>query len=211
MTCLLCLSVNIDDYHKDGIRDYWQCQNCRLVFVKPEYYLSKADEKLVYDQHQNHANDLGYRSFLNKLLHPLRQKLAKGASGLDFGSGPGPTVSVMLGEQGFAVDNYDIYYANNPELLTKKYDFITCTEVIEHLYNPHDVLTQLTEMLKPNGFLGVMTKRVINKEKFKSWHYKNDPTHVCFYSNETFEYIAENWEYEPELINEDTVILKKNF
>jgi hypothetical protein len=64
-------------------------------------------------------------------------------------------------------------------------------------------------MLKDNGLLGIMTKRLINFEKFRSWHYKNDPTHVCFYSDLTFEYIAEKWGYKLEIINSDSVILHK--
>jgi len=53
-----------------------------------------------------------------------------------------------------------------------------------------------------------MTKRVICHEKFKTWHYKNDPTHVCFYAIETFQFIAEYWGYDLEIINDDTVILQ---
>jgi hypothetical protein len=31
---------------------------------------------------------------------------------------------------------------------------------------------------------------VIDAQRFAHWHYKNDLTHVCFYSAETFDYIA---------------------
>ncbi len=209
MTCPLCLNKTIDFYHQDKLRDYWQCHHCSLVFVKPEELLNPEQEKAVYDLHQNNPNDLGYRKFLNKLLIPLQKKLPKGAKGLDFGSGPGPTISVIMKEQGISVENYDIYYDNRNELLKKTYDFITCTEVVEHLYHPHEVFSQLSGLHKSGGFLGIMTKRVVSKEKFSNWHYKNDPTHVCFYSDATFDYIAKNWGFNYELINSDTVILQK--
>ncbi len=209
MTCPLCLNKTIDFYHQDNQRDYWQCVQCKLVFVKPEFQLNSQQEKCIYDLHQNNPNDLGYRTFLNKLLIPLQKKLPKDAKGLDFGSGPGPAISVIMKEQGINVENYDIYYDNRPKLLKRVYDFITCTEVVEHLYNPHEVFSQLTAMLKPSGLLGIMTKRVINKEKFRNWHYKNDPTHVGFYSDETFEFIAEQWNFKLEFVSEDTLILEK--
>ncbi|MBL4773058.1 MAG: class I SAM-dependent methyltransferase [Alcanivoracaceae bacterium] len=208
MTCPLCLNNDSQFYHRDKVRDYWQCVICRLVFVKPEQYLTLQQEKAIYDQHQNSADDLGYRQFLNKLLIPLTQRLKPNAIGLDFGSGPGPAISIMMKEHGYYVCNYDIFYACNPELLTMNYNFITCTEVLEHMHHPNKEISMLKSMLKENAYLGIMTKRVIDKDKFKNWHYKNDLTHVCFYSIATFEYIALNWDFSLEIINSDTVILK---
>jgi 2-polyprenyl-3-methyl-5-hydroxy-6-metoxy-1,4-benzoquinol methylase len=209
MTCPLCLKNNFEHYFHDKFRDYWQCINCQLVFVNPEQYLSLADEKAIYDQHQNSPSDQGYRKFLNKLLVPLTAKLKKATNGLDFGCGPGATVSVMLKEEGFLVSDYDIFYANKPELLEHIYEFITCTEVIEHLHKPYQEINLLSSLLKPRGYLGIMTKRVIDKYMFSTWHYKNDLTHVCFYSVKTFEYIAKHWGYNLQIINSDSVILQK--
>ena len=209
MNCPLCLNTNIKHYHHDKWRDYWQCLHCLLVFVQAQDQLNSQDEKSIYDLHENSADDLGYQKFLNKLLVPLIKKLQVNATGLDFGSGPGPTISVMMQKQGFTVNNYDIFYANKPSVLNQKYDFVTCTEVIEHLYNPNQEIKLLYKILNTHGLLGIMTKRVLNQEKFKTWHYKNDLTHVCFYSDATFEFIAQNWGFELEIINSDSVILQK--
>jgi len=46
--------------------------------------------------------DPRYRRFLARLAEPLIAHLPKGARGLDFGCGPGPTLSLMLREAGFA-------------------------------------------------------------------------------------------------------------
>ncbi len=209
MNCPLCLNKNSEIYYADDKRDYWQCHNCFLVFVLPERYLSPQAEKLIYDKHQNDPHDLGYRKFLNKLVVPLLEKLKAGENGLDFGCGPGPTISEMLADRGFKVENYDIFYDYHPDLLKQKYGFITCTEVIEHLHFPHQELNTLFACLKTFGALGIMTKRVLNKSRFANWHYKNDPTHVCFYSTETFEYIAKTWNCRLDIINSDTVMLTK--
>jgi len=209
MTCPLCLNKNTEHYHRDNVREYLQCTVCQLVFVKPENYLNAETEKAIYDLHQNSPDDEGYRGFLNKLIQPLSQRLQVGMKGLDFGCGPAPTISVMLAESGYSMENYDVFYANHPELLQKKYDFITCTEVIEHLHYPYKELTLLSNLLNEQGYLGMMTKRVIDKSRFANWHYKNDPTHVCFYSEDTFEFIAEYWNFKLQVINSDCVILKK--
>ena len=210
MSCPLCLNFKIQHYYQDKVRDYWQCENCLLVFVRPEQFVSTEKEKAIYDLHENSANDAGYRNFLNKLLAPLIERLSSGSLGLDFGCGPGPTISVMMRELDFKIENYDLFYANNKDLLNKKYEFITCTEVVEHLHKPFDVLTLLHGLLTVDGYLGIMTKRLINKNKFRNWHYKNDITHVCFYSDQTFEFIASNWNFSLDIIGADVLFLKKN-
>ncbi|NVJ68166.1 MAG: class I SAM-dependent methyltransferase [Gammaproteobacteria bacterium] len=210
MTCPLCLESDISFYHQDKRRDYWQCGHCDLVFVEPKNFLSAEDEKREYDLHQNDPNDLGYRRFLNKLVEPMIERLTPGSKGLDFGCGPGPTLALMFQELGFATENYDPIYANRPELLHRQYDFICATEVLEHLHQPHKELNLLKKMLKANGLFGIMTKRVIDLAAFKNWHYKNDPTHVCFYSEATFKYIAAHWDLNLNIISSDTVILQNN-
>ena len=53
-----------------------------------------------------------YREFLSRLEHPPNvPKLPAAAEGLDFGSGPGPTLSVMLEEQGYRMSLYDPFFA----------------------------------------------------------------------------------------------------
>ena len=109
--CPLCHAQEPALYHQDRRREYYQCATCALVFVPSEQHLSAADEKAEYDQHQNSPQDTGYRRFLGRLFNPLATKLAPGARGLDFGCGPGPTLSVMFEEAGFDIDVYDIFYA----------------------------------------------------------------------------------------------------
>ncbi|MGB2360319.1 MAG: methyltransferase, partial [Porticoccaceae bacterium] len=62
--------------------------------------MSSAAEKAIYDQHQNSPDDLQYRRFLSRLTEPLLERLGPCSRGLDFGCGPGPTLSVMMAEQG---------------------------------------------------------------------------------------------------------------
>ena len=178
------------------------------MFVDSSEHLSELEEKLRYDLHENNSEDEGYRQFLNHLVNPLSQRLQSESCGLDFGCGPGPTVSLMLEEMGHTVECFDKYYANAPALLNKSYDFITSTEVLEHLREPDVELEKLIGMLKPRGYLGVMTKLRPTNDKFANWHYIRDSTHICFYADTTFEWIAEKWNCSLEIFGNDVAILQ---
>lgn len=87
----------------------------------------------------------------------------------------------MFEEQGAQVSLFDKFYYPDDSVLAKQYDFVTATEVWEHLSDPRLNLELLWQCVKPGGVLGVMTKLVRDAEAFKSWHYKNDPTHIIFF------------------------------
>jgi 2-polyprenyl-3-methyl-5-hydroxy-6-metoxy-1,4-benzoquinol methylase len=94
--------------------------------------------------------------------------------------------------------------------LNKLYQAIVMTEVIEHLHHPNSILKSLWQLLEPGGVLAIMTQRVISPEKFKTWQYKNDPTHVCFYSNKAFEWLAKELDAKlVEFVGRDMVLLTK--
>ncbi|TNE93273.1 MAG: class I SAM-dependent methyltransferase [Gammaproteobacteria bacterium] len=208
--CPLCASSQVEHYLADSRRDYLQCGVCRLVFVPPHQHLSAAQEKAHYDLHENDPADPGYRKFLSRLATPLLEKLADKSAGLDFGSGPGPTLSLMMAEAGHRVAIFDPYYAPDPSCLRQHYDFITATEVVEHLSRPGEELDRLWSLLNVGGWLGLMTKRVSGREAFTRWHYKNDPTHICFYSRETFGHLGLKWQAEVLYPDADVVLFHKN-
>ena len=207
--CPLCRNDNIQNYYKEEGRSYLLCKECDLVFVPSEQLPSIDVEKTKYDQHQNSPQDSRYRAFLSKLFIPMQKYIEAKSHGLDFGSGPGPTLSKMFEEIGYKMDIYDIFYAPNREVFEKKYDFITTTEVIEHLHKPRKELIRLASMLKEGGVLGVMTSFRPKQEEFASWYYKNDLTHVRFFTPKTFEYLANIIDMQIVYIVDGVVIFKK--
>lgn len=208
-SCPLCEGQGIKHYHRDIKRAYRQCGRCGLVFVDSHYYLSPAREKAEYDLHQNSIDDPAYRTFLSRLFIPMQALLKPGAKGLDFGCGPGPALSNMFSEAGFDINVYDMYYFKDRSVLQQSYDFVTATELVEHLYEPGKVLHQLWSLLPRGGCLGLMSKLLIDLESFSKWHYKNDPTHVCFYSRDCFKYIANMINADLSIVGEDVIILTK--
>ncbi|KJY84395.1 2-polyprenyl-3-methyl-5-hydroxy-6-metoxy-1,4-benzoquinol methylase [Vibrio galatheae] len=208
-SCPLCQSLETQHYHQDKRREYLQCQQCELVFVNPEQRLDAKSEKAHYDLHENDPSDQGYRRFLSRVADPILARIEPNSHGLDFGCGPGPTLSLMLEEQGHTMSLYDIYYHPEASVLERSYDFLTATEVIEHLYEPNTVWQQWLNLVKPGGWIGLMTKLVIDAEAFASWHYKNDHTHVVFFSRNTFRYLAERDQLKLEFIGNDVILLRK--
>ncbi len=207
--CPLCQQPSLQAFYQDKFREYQRCSHCCLVSVPAAFYLNATDEIAIYDQHQNDSEDLGYRKFLSRALDPILERVPQGAQGLDFGCGPGPTISVMAAEKGVKVDNYDLYYFNDPEKLNKQYDFVISTEVIEHVADAKSLLARFDSLLKPNSLLLIMTKRAGDLEAFSRWHYKGDPTHINFYAIETFEWIAEQYNWTLEVLGNDVVLFTK--
>ncbi|MDO8861764.1 class I SAM-dependent methyltransferase [Haliea sp. E1-2-M8] len=209
MHCPLCDGPG-GDFHRDRRRPYLRCGRCLLVWVPPAFLLAPEREKAEYDLHQNRPDDPAYRGFLGRLAGPLLQRLAAGCSGLEFGCGPGPALAAMLREAGHRVSLYDPFYFPNPGALEVCYDFITATEVVEHLHRPGAELERLWALLRPGGTLGIMTKLVRDREAFATWHYKNDPTHVCFFSRDTWNWWAQCHGATAVFPENDVILLRKN-
>jgi SAM-dependent methyltransferase len=207
--CPLCGGSAISPYCSDRLRSYLQCAVCKLVFVPPECYLTRQAERAEYDLHENDINDPGYRRFLSRLMLPLVARLTPGARGLDFGCGPEPALAHMLRESGFEVALYDSFFVPDEAVLGASYHFICATEVVEHLHHPERELQRLWSLLQPGGWLGIMTKLLRDPEAFANWHYKNDPTHVCFYSEDTWHWWAGQHGAGLEFIGADVVLLQR--
>lgn len=206
IACPLCFSTDTFAFFKDKQRDYIRCRQCHLVFVPPQQHLNPESEKVIYDFHQNQTDDPGYRQFLSRLAEPLSARLATPSTGLDYGCGPGPLLANMLCEQGHSMTVYDPFYANHSHTLEKQYDFVTCTEVVEHFRQPQQEFQRLFALLKPDGILGIMTKLVIDAEAFSRWHYKNDQTHISFFSKETLQWLATQHHCRLEIVANDVII-----
>jgi 2-polyprenyl-3-methyl-5-hydroxy-6-metoxy-1,4-benzoquinol methylase len=172
--------------------------------------LTPEAELAQYNFHQNDIEDAGYRQFLSRLMLPLAARLAPGVNGLDFGCGPGPALAHMLRQSGFGVALYDkFFYPDATALQTTRYAFICATEVVEHLHHPGDELERLWSLLQPGGWLGIMTKLVTDQTAFANWHYKSDPTHVCFFSADTWRWWSGEHDASLEIIGADVILLQR--
>lgn len=208
--CPLCLHPDSSLFSQDSQRQYRQCQQCALVFVPRAQLLTAEQEQQHYQLHNNDVSDAGYRQFLNRLAGPLLAALPAGPlQGLDFGCGPGPLLAQMLQEAGHQMQLWDPFFANNPEVLTRRYDFISCSEAIEHFVNPAQEWQCWLKLLQPGGVLAIMTSHYPAVSQFANWHYKRDPTHIRFFHPDTFNFLARRDQLSLSFPAKDVVILRK--
>ncbi len=189
--CSLCGSFQTSEFALDEHRIYYRCGVCFLVFVPADFHLSRKEERNRYDLHENSIEDAGFTAFLGRLVKPLKSKYASGSVGLDFGSGPNPVLAQLLRKEGFRIEIFDSFYETNKGVFDNTFDFITLTEVIEHLAWPLAEMIRLETLLRSGGSIAVMTRLLDDSVDFSKWHYKNDRTHICFYSWETFVWLAD--------------------
>lgn len=206
MNCPLCCFNESSIFYKSE-KEYLKCYVCELVFLNYSYRLDSNKEKKVYEAHQNIPEDLRYQDFLKKLVSPLKGYIKKGSLGLDYGCGPGPAMPLLFKDYECEIVNYDPYFF--PISLDElKFDFIVCTEAMEHMFNPNEELKKIVSLLGYKGVFGLMTEMCPSKDLFDKWYYKNDPTHVCFYSKETMSWIAKKFNLELLMSNDSIWIFE---
>lgn len=207
--CPVCRSPDSLPFMTAAGREYRRCPTCQARFLDPGRRPSLADERDHYLLHENDPDDPGYRRFLSKLAHPLLERLPPRSSGLDYGCGPGPALAAMLREAGHRVALYDPFFHPDAAALEGRYDFVTCTEAIEHFHRPAEELDRLTGLVRPGGWLAVMTCFQTHDEGFGDWHYRRDPTHVVFFREATFRHVAESRGWSCEIPAKDVALLRR--
>jgi SAM-dependent methyltransferase len=210
MICNLCRSNAAASFETTDNKIYWSCTFCGCKYLDKSFFIDLQEEEKRYLEHNNDVKDKEYRKFLSKLFHPFKEKIHHGCDGLDFGCGTGPALADMLIEEGFKVSLYDPFFYPEKDVLSKQYDFITCTETAEHFHDPFKEFNTLNDLLKPGGWLGVMTCFLTSDEMFENWYYRRDPTHVTFYCEKTFQVIASQRNWKCEIKSKDVVFMQKN-
>lgn len=204
--CPLC-SVSVVPFLEGLPQTYYRCEQCELVWMAQADRLTPEEEYQHYLTHENDPADLRYRAFLGRLWNPLPERLSPGAEGLDYGSGPGPTLHKMAIEDGFSCCHYDPFFAPNRVYLDQQYGFITCSETAEHFHEPLVEFCRLQGLLEPGGWLGLMTVRFEESIDFADWYYRKDPTHVCFYTEATIRWLSKYLGFDSPVFVDDRVVL----
>lgn len=189
--CRLCTGSTLL-FHRDGQREFYRCTTCEAVMLDEALLPDPDYEEDRYRQHNNDVEDPRYQNFVNPITSAVQKDFSAGATGLDYGCGPGPVAAVLLGGAGYPVTLYDPFFENHPQALEQTYDFIICCEVMEHFHYPAGQFELLFRLLNPGGKLYCKTSLLPREIPFADWYYKNDPTHVFFYTFETLEWIKDH-------------------
>ncbi len=209
MRCALCGSET-KIFSQVQQQTYFDCLTCKGISLDPAHFLSPEAEKERYELHNNDINDIGYQKFVSPITRQILKDFYPEHKGLDFGSGSGPVITSMLREQKYDIITYDPFFDANTRALENTYDYIVCCEVMEHFCDPFKEFKLLYSLLHPKGKL--YCKTVLFNESttnFESWWYKNDPTHVFFYTVGTLHWIKENFGYESVVITKNLITFTK--
>jgi len=212
MNCSLCNSDIKDQIIDNQRKKYTICNNCGLILLDKEFYVSPEAEKQRYMLHENNTDNKGYIDYLNKIISSsLTPFLKPGGRLFDYGCGPEKSWAGILKEIGFHVSTYDPYFDNNKDWVDKYFDAVTAIEVFEHMITPKIDLENISRCLRTGSLLIVRTMlHNNNSEDFIKWWYKDDPTHVSFYSETTINYICNRWDFElMQIKNQCEIVLKK--
>jgi 2-polyprenyl-3-methyl-5-hydroxy-6-metoxy-1,4-benzoquinol methylase len=180
--CFFCSSVSIRETPlrrrikwDSRIFQYFLCKECGGLSLYPK--LNAEDIGKLYSKeynsdpnqkaksHEDYLANHGYKYSLN-----LLKDLTSTHRLLDFGCGIDQTISNFVKSKGAKYTGVEVDYdvveflrgrtTSNEYLTLKeffqnkdKFDFIFCGDVFEHIVNPIDVLMNLTEYLKPQGYL----------------------------------------------------------
>ena len=190
-SCPLCLEPNTRQL--DTSPRFYKCHQCTTIFRGREHLLPPEKEMERYLLHENDVTDKAYQQFVAPVVDKVLASFIPPAKGLDFGAGTGPVIAKLLGERGYEIALWDPFFHPDPAVLEAKYDFIVCCEVIEHFHTPIAEFHLMKNLLKPGGQVICMTDPLPKNKLFEDWHYKNDPTHVIFYSEENVAWIKEHF------------------
>jgi 2-polyprenyl-3-methyl-5-hydroxy-6-metoxy-1,4-benzoquinol methylase len=173
--CPLCGSSQVSDFITAPDRFHWRpevyriarCGTCSGAWLvdppKPTEMSRHYDE----DYHRAIANAGESRMRWNP-QHEAISKLKKGGALLDLGCSSGGFLSTMMGrswrlygiemeastaERARSRTGAEIFVGDVLEapFVSDSFDVITCFDVLEHVYDPRQLLTKVLEWLKPGG------------------------------------------------------------
>lgn len=191
MKCILC-DGETEFFKIWRENEYLKCTGCNSLLLNPKDYVSEKLEKARYEEHNNDVDDKRYQNFVSPIVGAVLKEYGKDSIGLDFGAGTGPVISKLLRDNGYNISIYDPFFANYPDRLEKKYDYIVCCEVVEHFHDPVEEFNLMKSILKPGGRIYIMTSIYKEDIDFISWNYKDDITHVFFYHRDALKWIKDN-------------------
>lgn len=186
---------------------FLRCDHCQVVAKHPSVHPGEQARNDRYREHQNLAEDIGYRDFLQPVVDAVIQRKPRGTPALDYGCGPNPVLAAMLSEAGYPTGYFDpLFFPSGP---IGKFQIITCTEVVEHFTHPQHEWTDLFHRLAPGGTLFVMTGIFSEGQALREWTYVRDSTHLHFYSVQTLKWIAAHWNFAIEIVLPRLAIFQK--
>lgn len=183
----------------------WRCPDCQTIHcldvVDLDYYYSQypfAEAQLV----------MPLRMIYGNLLRQLtKHGLAKNHSFLDYGCGVHGLFVQYLQEKGFEnAYGYDPYapadgLGDRAFVENRQFDYISSQDVIEHVEDPNDFLSDINRLLSPGGYVLIGTPNAAKIDLKRSdvadhCYLVHAPYHLHLYTPETVKALGkkQGWE-----------------
>ena len=135
----------------------WRCANCKSLHSKEMIDLRRYYEDYVYQSHRlDFFTSCGYR---NRLRSLRKHGVDQNTRILDYGCGAGLFVNFLRQRGYHAVEGYDEF---DPQFLDKnvlegEYDAVVSFDVIEHVEQPREFISNISALTCPNGLVAIGT------------------------------------------------------
>jgi hypothetical protein len=190
MRCPLCDATGCARFFEDRRRSYYWCESCGLLFVPKAGHIAFEDEKKRYELHDNNIGNSGYVQFLEETVTVIEGLPMVDKRIIDFGSGKNRVLGELFRERGLFIDSFDPLYDIGKEFLNRKYTVLVLCEVIEHFRDLKHEARVIREMVDTNGVILLRTNICPPLENFSAWWYKEDMTHINFFTRKSIERFA---------------------
>jgi SAM-dependent methyltransferase len=193
-----------------GYYDLVRCPSCLHVWLDN----SPLPEEMSYYYGTNYHRAIGQAGEASaKRWKPQLQVISKYKTGgciLDIGCSSGGFLGLLKGgpwklygiepslptaERARAMTGADVFAGNVEDAIfpPNSFDVITCSDVLEHLYEPREVFRSVASWLKPGGIFYVFVPNIKSWEAriFRSYWFGLDlPRHLHHYSAESLTGLA---------------------
>jgi len=215
-TCYIC-NAPTSFYCNKGNAIYQRCKKCGLIYQNPlpsiqemkQYADQEYSEGGLYADYVS-GRELKYATFRQR-VKTIQNFVTTGRL-LDVGASCGYFIDVTL-EAGF--DSYGVEFSEVAIAAASKqarerimlgdvneinhahhnsYDVITAFDILEHTFNPLEFLTQLKQLLKPNGLLVISTPDTEHFLRFlmgTHWPMLQPYQHTYLFSKSSFQLALE--------------------
>ncbi len=208
--CIVC-STKVDK--KIAELDHYsilKCPECSLRFLDPMPSAECLTE--FYSSHENFSHyakvaDRKLRSGSAKIKRLM--KYNRGRTFIDIGCSTGANVEAArrLGFDATGIDlcqeSINFAQKNFPaakfklgtvESLDEKFDFVFCTEVLEHVTKPHEFIESIAQIMNSGAILYMTTPDAGHfrvPRDFARWKHVHAPDHLAYYQLPTIKRLLE--------------------